>query len=141
MKAKREVKRMCTGCGEMFDKRMLVRVVKSPEGEISLDLTGKKNGRGAYVCNNPECLKKARKKRAFERAFPMKIEDEIYDKIKEKNKGSEIIFIGTNRGLENDLVPRAGYKLKTIDAYELSKKISIENIKMSNKYLVIFQQS
>ena len=54
MKAKREVKRMCTGCGEMFDKRTLVRVVKSPEGEISLDLTGKKNGRGAYVCNNPE---------------------------------------------------------------------------------------
>ncbi|MDE6723220.1 MAG: YlxR family protein, partial [Eubacterium sp.] len=54
MKAKREAKRMCTGCGEMFDKRTLVRVVKSPEGEISLDLTGKKNGRGAYVCNNPE---------------------------------------------------------------------------------------
>ncbi len=84
MKVKREVKRMCTGCGEMFDKRTLVRVVKSPEGEISLDLTGKKNGRGAYVCKNPECLKKARKKRAFERAFSMKIEDEIYDKMEEE---------------------------------------------------------
>ena len=55
---------MCTGCGEMFDKRTLVRVVKSPDGEISLDLTGKKAGRGAYVCKNAECLKKARKKKA-----------------------------------------------------------------------------
>ena len=84
MKAKREVKRMCTGCGEMFDKRTLVRVVKSPEGEVSLDLTGKKNGRGAYVCNSLECLKKARKRKAFERAFSMKIEDEIYDKMEEE---------------------------------------------------------
>ena len=62
MKAKREIKRMCVGCGQMFDKRELIRVVKSPEGEIGIDLTGKKNGRGAYICNNPECLKKAKKK-------------------------------------------------------------------------------
>ena len=84
MKTKREARRMCTGCGEMFDKRTLIRVVKSPEGEVSLDLTGKKNGRGAYVCNNLECLKKARKKRAFERAFSMKIDDEVYNKIEEE---------------------------------------------------------
>lgn len=84
MKTKREARRMCTGCGEMFDKRTLVRVVKSPEGEVSLDLTGKKNGRGAYVCNNLECLKKARKKRAFERAFSMKIDDEVYNKMEEE---------------------------------------------------------
>ena len=63
MKAKKVPMRMCTGCGEMFDKRTLVRVVKSPDGEVSLDLTGKKSGRGAYVCKNAECLKKARKKR------------------------------------------------------------------------------
>ncbi len=75
---------MCTGCGEMFDKRSLVRVVKSPEGEISLDLTGKKNGRGAYICRNVECLKKARKKKALERAFSMKIEDDIYEKMEEE---------------------------------------------------------
>ena len=75
---------MCTGCGEMFDKRELVRVVKSPDGEISLDLTGKKSGRGAYVCKNIECLKKARKKKAFERAFSMQIEDAIYDKMEEE---------------------------------------------------------
>ena len=75
---------MCTGCGEMFDKRSLVRVVKSPEGEISLDLTGKKNGRGAYICRNVECVKKARKKKALERAFSMKIEDDIYEKMEEE---------------------------------------------------------
>lgn len=84
MKTKREARRMCTGCGEMFDKRTLIRVVKNPEGEVSLDLTGKKNGRGAYVCNNLECLKKARKKRAFERAFSMKIDDEVYNKMEEE---------------------------------------------------------
>ena len=68
----------------MFDKRTLIRVLKSPEGEVSLDLTGNKNGRGAYVCNNLECLKKARKKRAFERAFSMKIDDEVYNKMEEE---------------------------------------------------------
>ena len=76
--------RQCVGCGEMFDKRELIRVVKSPEGEVSLDLTGKKNGRGAYVCNNPECLKKARKRKSIERAFSMKIEDAVYDKMEEE---------------------------------------------------------
>ena len=59
-------------------------MVKSPDGEVSLDLTGKKSGRGAYVCKNAECLKKARKKRAFERAFSMQIEDEVYDKMEEE---------------------------------------------------------
>ena len=75
---------MCTGCGEMFDKRTLVRVVKSPEGEVSLDLTGKKSGRGAYVCKNPECLKKARKKKAFERAFQVQIDEDVYNKMEEE---------------------------------------------------------
>lgn len=84
MKAKKEIKRMCVGCGEMFDKRELIRVVKSPEGEISIDLTGKKNGRGAYICNNPECLKKAKKRKSLERAFSVKIDDEIYSKMEEK---------------------------------------------------------
>lgn len=75
----------------MKPKKELVRVVRAPEktdengvvtgGEISLDLTGKKPGRGAYVCHNPECLKKARKARKFERAFSCKIPDEVYDKM------------------------------------------------------------
>lgn len=84
MKPKKEIRRMCVGCGEMFDKRELIRVVKSPDGEVSLDKTGKKNGRGAYVCNNVECLKKARKKKSIERAFSMKIDDEVYDKMEEE---------------------------------------------------------
>lgn len=75
---------MCAGCGEMFDKRSLIRVVKSPEGEISIDLTGKKNGRGAYICNNAECLKKAKKRKSIERAFSMKIDDEIYAQMEEE---------------------------------------------------------
>lgn len=86
MKTKKVPLRMCTGCGEMFDKRTLVRVVKSPDGEISLDLTGKKSGRGAYVCKNPECLKKARKKRAFERAFSTQISEEVYNAMEEEMK-------------------------------------------------------
>lgn len=81
MKTKKVPLRMCAGCGEMFDKRSLVRVVKSPDGEVSLDLTGKKAGRGAYVCKNPECLRKARKKRAFERSFGIAIDPEVYDKM------------------------------------------------------------
>lgn len=79
---------MCTGCGEMFDKRTLVRVVKSPDGEVSLDLTGKKSGRGAYVCKNIDCLKKARKKRAFERAFDMQIDGTVYDIMEEEIKNA-----------------------------------------------------
>lgn len=89
MKIKKVPMRMCTGCGEMFDKRSLVRVVKSPEGEISLDLTGKKSGRGAYVCKNSECLKKARKKKAFERAFSVQIDEEIYNAMEEEMKNAQ----------------------------------------------------
>lgn len=89
MKAKKIPLRMCTGCGEMFDKRQLVRVVKSPEGDVSLDITGKKSGRGAYVCKNADCLKKARKKKALERAFGIKIEDSVYDKMEEEIANAE----------------------------------------------------
>ena len=73
--------RMCLGCGEMMPKRSMIRVVKSPEGEISLDLTGKKAGRGAYICRSCQCFEKARKARKFEKAFSCRIEDEIYDKM------------------------------------------------------------
>lgn len=71
--------RMCLGCGEMKPKKELIRAVKSPEGEISLDLTGKKSGRGAYVCPNAECLRLARKARRFEKSFECRISDEVYD--------------------------------------------------------------
>lgn len=76
--------RKCTGCGEMKPKKELVRVVKSPEGEISLDLTGRKAGRGAYVCRNSQCLKAAQKAKRFERAFSCSIPQEVFDKITEE---------------------------------------------------------
>ena len=78
--------RKCLGCGEMKPKKELVRVVRSPEGEVSLDLTGKKPGRGAYVCHNPECLVKARKAKRFERAFSCAIPDGVYDKMEDELK-------------------------------------------------------
>lgn len=81
--------RMCVGCGEMKPKQELVRVVKSPEGEISLDFTGRKPGRGAYVCKNAGCLKAARKARRLERAFSCKIPEEVYDRLEEELLGNE----------------------------------------------------
>ena len=81
--------RKCTGCNEMKPKRELVRVVRSPEGEISLDLTGKKPGRGAYVCKDPACLKLARKAKRFERAFSSPIPDEVYDLMEKELEANE----------------------------------------------------
>lgn len=79
MKTKKIPMRMCLGCGGMKPKRELIRVVKSKDGEISLDLTGRKSGRGAYICKDIECFKKARKARRFEKTFSCQISDEIYD--------------------------------------------------------------
>ena len=73
--------RMCTGCHEHRAKNELVRVVRSPEGEVSLDLTGRKNGRGAYICRSAECLKKARKQRALERSLQQPISDELFEQM------------------------------------------------------------
>lgn len=84
MQNKRVPMRMCTGCNEHKPKKELVRVVRSPEGEISLDLTGKKSGRGAYVCNNIDCLKKARKSKRIERAFSCEIPEAVYDRLEEE---------------------------------------------------------
>ncbi len=73
--------RQCTGCGEMKPKQSLIRVVRSPEGNISLDRSGKLNGRGAYICNNVECYKKAVKGRRFEKAFSMQIPEAVSEQI------------------------------------------------------------
>lgn len=86
MKTRKIPQRVCLGCGETKPKRDLIRVVKSPEGEISLDLTGKKSGRGAYICNNIECLQNARKARKFERSFACQIDSEIYDAMEKELK-------------------------------------------------------
>lgn len=85
-KPKKQPMRLCTGCGEMKPKRELVRVVKSKEGDIDLDLTGRANGRGAYICSQLSCLQKARKARRFEKAFSCKIPDEVYDRMEEALK-------------------------------------------------------
>lgn len=79
MKTKKIPMRMCLGCDEMKPKREMIRVVKSKEGEISLDLTGRKSGRGAYICRNVDCFKKARKSRRFEKSFSCMISSEVYD--------------------------------------------------------------
>ena len=81
MKTKKIPMRMCLGCGEMKPKRELIRVVKSKEGDISLDLTGKKSGRGAYICKSVECFEKARKARKFERSFSCMISEDIYNSM------------------------------------------------------------
>ncbi|MBE7009349.1 MAG: YlxR family protein [Ruminococcaceae bacterium] len=83
-KPKKIPQRQCVGCREMKDKRELIRVVKSPEGAISLDFGGRKPGRGAYVCPDAECLKKARRSRALERAFSAQIPPEVYDALEEE---------------------------------------------------------
>ena len=72
---------MCLGCNEMKPKKELIRVVRSPEGDISLDTTGKKSGRGAYVCPNAECLRLARKSKKLEKSFSCRISDEVYDNM------------------------------------------------------------
>ena len=94
MQTKHVPMRMCNGCGEMKSKKELVRVVKSTEGEISLDLTGKKAGRGAYICSNLECLQKARKARRLEKAFSARIPDEIYDEMEQQLKNSLVADAG-----------------------------------------------
>lgn len=84
MKVKKIPQRQCVGCRTMKDKKALIRVVKTPAGEIVLDTTGKTAGRGAYVCPDPACMKKARKARALERAFAQAIPDEVYDALEEQ---------------------------------------------------------
>ena len=78
--------RTCIGCGQQKDKRDLIRVVKNNQGEIFLDKSGKEPGRGAYICDNTECLERLIKSRKLEKSFKMKIEDNIYNKLKEMIK-------------------------------------------------------
>lgn len=80
-KMKKIPQRQCVGCRTMKDKKSLLRLVKTPEGDILLDTTGKKSGRGAYVCPDSECLKKARKSRALERALETAIPDAVYEAL------------------------------------------------------------
>ena len=83
MQQKKVPMRMCTGCGQMKPKRELVRIVRNSQGEISVDKNGRKPGRGAYICDSTECLKKARKSRRLEKSFGCAIPDEVYAQLEE----------------------------------------------------------
>ena len=73
--------RQCMGCRERKEKRAMIRVVRCTDGEIRLDFSGKLNGRGAYVCPDPECLRKAQRAKALERSLEVPIPDEVYEKL------------------------------------------------------------
>ncbi len=81
MQTKKRPERQCIGCRESKEKRELIRVVKTPEGEIVLDRTGRQNGRGAYLCENPDCFARARKTNALSRSFRMNVPDQVYDEL------------------------------------------------------------
>lgn len=89
MTVKREVQRTCMGCRTTRNKKELIRVVRSPEGEVSVDLTGKKNGRGAYLCRNPECLKKALKNKSLARALNTPIPEEVAERLGKEIAGND----------------------------------------------------
>ncbi len=78
---KKKPLRKCVGCNEMKPKSELVRIIRTSEGEILLDLTGRQNGRGAYICRSTECLERARKNNSLSRSFGMSISSDIYEKI------------------------------------------------------------
>ena len=73
--------RQCMGCRERKEKRELIRVVRGTDGNVSVDVGGKRNGRGAYICPNPECLKKAQRAKALERSLETAIPEEVYDRL------------------------------------------------------------
>ena len=81
--------RKCSGCGEMKDKKEMIRVIRNDEGKLELDMTGRKNGRGAYICNDIECLRKARKNKGLERSFKMPVPPEVYEQIEKEFIESE----------------------------------------------------
>lgn len=87
MKAKKIPTRTCVGCHESKKKIELMRIIRTPEGDIVFDDTGRKNGRGAYICPSPECLGKAKKSKAIERSLGVSVSDEIYDEIERQMLG------------------------------------------------------
>ena len=89
IKPKKTPQRMCVGCREMKSKRELIRVVRSPEGEVSIDFTGKKSGRGAYICPNDICLNKSFKTKALQRALQVNLEGDIVTELRKQVSDGE----------------------------------------------------
>ncbi len=87
--AKKIPMRQCVGCGEMKNKKDLMRVLKTAEDSIVLDMTGRKNGRGAYLCMDKECLAKARKNKGLEHSFKMSIPKEVYENLEKEFEEGE----------------------------------------------------
>ena len=83
-KVKKIPQRQCVGCREMKDKKALLRVVKAPDGTVSLDFGGKMNGRGAYLCPDPECLKKALRSKALDRSLEVTIPEDVYRRLEKE---------------------------------------------------------
>lgn len=82
--------RQCIGCGEMKNKKEMIRVIKTPEENIIIDTTGKKNGRGAYLCKSIECFRKAVKSRGLERSLKVNIPREVYEELEKELSGLEL---------------------------------------------------
>lgn len=82
MKQKKAPERLCLGCNKSRDKRELIRIVKNKDGEIFLDKSGKANGRGAYICDNRECLEKAIKSKRINKAFSCELPQEVFDSLR-----------------------------------------------------------
>lgn len=81
---KKTPQRMCVVCREMKDKKDLIRIVRSKDGDVHIDLTGKANGRGAYLCKSEDCLNQTKKKKALERTFSVDIDEQIYDELRKE---------------------------------------------------------
>ena len=89
IKTKKKPERRCAGCSEHRLKSELIRVVRSPEGEVSLDKTGKASGRGVYICRDAACLKKARKAKRIEHILECEIPDSLFDKMEQEIEGGD----------------------------------------------------
>ena len=87
---KKTPQRQCMGCRERKNKRDMIRVVRTTEGAVSLDFSGKLNGRGAYVCPDPECLQKARKTRSLDRCLEVEIPEEVYNRLAREMEGNTL---------------------------------------------------
>ena len=81
--------RQCMGCRERKEKRQMIRVVRTPEGNVNLDFSGKMNGRGAYICPNPECLKKALRSKALDRSLEVTIPEDVYARLEKEMEGAK----------------------------------------------------
>jgi predicted RNA-binding protein YlxR (DUF448 family) len=85
--AKKQPQRTCIGCGQIKDKRLLIRIVRSPDGDYAVDATGKRNGRGAYLCPSSDCLERAWKTKGLDRSFASTVPRCVYDKLREELTG------------------------------------------------------